>query len=271
MERSVFSRVIRATVVNLLFWAPPFCLAWMLYAVWWDGLFHTKGIDASLSFLAPYAHAISISGWVIFLSLLVAFPLWLRDVSRRINAQSSLPFSPLRAALAFFIPVQQIGLPYSVARSLCFRLDRKVGRDPLLLAWWGSWLLMLPAGIYYGASSVLHASMMSYSHLVLWVYGSAAVFCTLALLVVLRMERGLTAMGNAAFAYSHPIFESALGKASVSSNTATVPSNTASVPSNTTSIPSNSESSSYVELDDAPVIISLKQSIDHAEKERARA
>ena len=196
MERSAFSRGVKAALLTLLALAPPFCIAWLMYAVWWDGVLPIKGVGHAFHFLNPYHSFIATSGWVIFAGLLAAFPLWLRDVSRMINAHSVLPFSPMRAALAFFVPFQQILLPYSISRSLCFRLDRKVGRDPLLLAWTASWLLMLPAGIAYAVADLPGVHFSSYSHLILWVYGSAAMFCSLALLLVLRIENGLKNMGN---------------------------------------------------------------------------
>ncbi len=156
MQRSTLSKCIRAALVSLLIAAPILSIAWMMYAVSWDYLLGIRGISAAFSFLRPYGSAIAISGWAIFVGLVAIFPLWLNDVSKLISERSSLPFSAQRAAFSFFVPLQQIGLPYQIFKSLCFRLNRRLGADALLISWSIAWVVMLAAGIAYALTDLFH-------------------------------------------------------------------------------------------------------------------
>jgi len=179
------SRAISSALVTLLAAASPLSLIWLLYAV--DVLFLPY----------PLARTVAFLGWCLFTMLMVVFPLWLHDASMRVSRVSllPLPFSRVEAAVAFFVPVRHVLMPYSVMRALLFRATGQLSTASLVKTWSASWLAMLSgAGIYVLHS--LHLIRVTYDLLTLAIYGPAAVFCFLSLLLVLRFENGLKSAGH---------------------------------------------------------------------------
>jgi hypothetical protein len=179
------SRAISTALMMLLAAASPLSLVWLLYYV-------------RLLYL-PWALAstVAVMGWCLFAMLMVVFPLWLHDASTRVARTSllPLPFSRVDAAVAFFVPVRHTLMPYSVMRSLLFRATRQLSTEALVKTWSASWLALLSgAGIYVLYS--LHLIRVGYDLITIAIYGPAAVFCFLSLLLVMRFENGLKSGGH---------------------------------------------------------------------------
>ncbi len=179
------SQVIRAALVTLLATGAPLSLTYLLAEVSWNGVFGA-GAPGRLVYLTyPEMHTVCLMGWVYFALIGAMFPAWLFDVTRRIGQQRylPLPFSPARAALAFFVPLQQIGLPYYVVRSLRFRVEQRLSESVMVQAWWISWLLMF--------SGAIRIVFVNHDFEQFWLYGCATVFCIFSLLVIFGIERAL--------------------------------------------------------------------------------
>jgi len=178
------SRAISSALVTLLAAASPLSLVWLLYC------FNCLYLPLAL------ASMVAELGWWLLAMLMLVFPLWLHDASVRVARTSllPLPFSRVGAAAAFFVPVRHTLMPYSVMRSLLFRATRELSTGTLVRIWSCSWLALLSgAGIY-----VLHELQLitaSYYLMTMAIYGSAAVFCFLSLLVVMRFENGMKSAG----------------------------------------------------------------------------
>lgn len=179
------SIIISNAMIALLAVSSPLSLVWLLYV-------------ANLLML-PYsvAGAVAYAGWCLFFSLMFVFPLWLHDASARVSEISKLPlpFTRVSAATAFYVPVRQTLMPYSVMRSLLFRATGELSTGTLVKAWSASWLVMLSgAGAYVLAS--LGIVSLGYKLLTLLIYGPAAVFCFFSLLLVLRFEQGMRSQAH---------------------------------------------------------------------------
>lgn len=181
---TVSSNLTRKSLVMLLKIAPPLCIVWMLYACTWP---------FSLLFL-PVAQLVANLGWLTFYAIAAAFPLWLFYATKRVHEQSDfgMPFSPWMAAVSFFVPVAQIGMPYSVMKSLLFRLEHKVESDRTLKAWWASWIALFASAVFSMAGTLLPFAGLPYQIETLWLYGSATIFCLLSLRLVNRVESALS-------------------------------------------------------------------------------
>lgn len=175
------SRIISSSLIVLLAAASPLSLVWLLYVM--DLVMLPFGV----------AHTVAFLGWCLFYMLMVVFPLWLHDASSRADEVSRLPlpFTRVGAAVAFFVPVRHTLMPYSVMRSLLFRATGKLSTATLVKTWSASWLVMLSGAGAYVLSKLAIVSL-GFKLLTLSIYGPAAVFCFLSLLLVLRFERGMS-------------------------------------------------------------------------------
>lgn len=179
------SLVIRSALATLLVTGAPLSLLYLLDVVYWGSII--SGLPNATLIQLPYPvyHTVCLLGWVYFALIAAFFPLWLLDITGRAAATNrQLPFAPLRAASAFFVPVQQITLPFFILRSLEFRANACVRPSLALKAWWATWLLM-----FSGAVRIL---LVNSSLEQLWLYGGATLFCVSSLLLIVRVEHGFT-------------------------------------------------------------------------------
>lgn len=188
------SRAIRTTLISLLCVAAPLSLYYMLGVVWWNQVFGIAGRPVMVfSLHGPLHSTVCFMGWALFYALAAVFPAWIFDVTKRMRAHTYLrtPFSPFRAAMAFFTPVQQIGLPYSIMRSLSFRAENRLANDGLLRFWWLSWILMFAGAVHYEASGFTGVFVPNWNLDTVLIYGGATLFCALSVPIVTSIERAL--------------------------------------------------------------------------------
>jgi hypothetical protein len=179
------SQFTRTGLATLLMTGAPLSLLYVLDVVYWRSLFGPSAPGALLILPYPVYSTVCLLGWVHLFMIAGFFPAWLFDLSKRITSQRylPLPFTPAKAAMVFFIPVQQVGLPYFVMNSLRFRAQQRGTSSTLLKLWWASWLLM-----FTGAARIVFVNGDLEQ---LWLYGSATLFCALSLLVMFVLETSL--------------------------------------------------------------------------------
>lgn len=179
------SQFTRTALATLLMTGAPLSLVYVLAVVYWRALLGPSAPGALLNLPYPVYSTVCLLGWVHFFMIAGFFPAWLFDISKRVTSKCylPLPFTPAKAAMAFFIPVQQVCLPYYVMNSLCFRAQQRGTSNNLLRFWWASWLLM-----FTGAMRILFVAGDLEQF---WLYGSATLFCVLSLFVMFVLESSL--------------------------------------------------------------------------------
>lgn len=195
------SQMIRTALVTLLSTGAPLSLLYMLAAVSWFNIFGSGAPGRLVHLPYPVMSTVCLLGWVYFAFIAAVFPCWLYDVTKRIAARRylPLPFSATRAAMVFFIPVQQIGLPFYVVNSLRFRAQQRLSGGLIVRAWWLSWLFMF--------SGAVRTLFVNNDPETVWVYGGATIFCILSLMVVFVIEHALS-YSNSDSAETYTVFES---------------------------------------------------------------
>lgn len=214
MRKADCSKFAAKSLLLLLKVAPPLCLLWIAYICTWPySLLYNP-----VHFIASQ---IAILGWAVFYAIAALFPLWLFQVTRRLQEKCDfgLPFSPWMAALCFFIPIAQIGLPYSIMKSVLFRLEHRTPNDKSLNFWWASWIALFFSAVCGSLILNLFSQLLLFKLASVSLYGSATIFCWLSAKLVERVESSLAGAGsaNAASGADVPWYQQALSNNSTAS------------------------------------------------------